>query len=78
VSARKIQAALHALLQEEASANQRNQAERHANLLQAAIDAGRRLRLHVVITCASIFFSFLLRACYTTIFTVASALQDSR
>jgi hypothetical protein len=87
-SARRIQAALHALQQQaqehqEITAQQKQNAatipveEKRLKIVQEAIDQGRRLRLHVVTTCSAIFLSFLLRAVYTTLFTVASALQDS-
>jgi Tfp pilus assembly protein PilE len=87
-SARRIQAALHALLQQaqdhqEFTVQHKQTAatisveENRLKIVQQAIDQGRRLRLHVVTTCSAIFLSFLLRAVYTTIFTVASALQDS-
>ena len=69
ISARRIHAALKASLQESSRAA--------AEQLQMVLDQGRALQLQVVSTCSAIFFSFLLRALYTTMFTVASALQNS-
>jgi hypothetical protein len=87
-SARRIHSALQALLQQthdrdEFSMQKKQTAaailveEKRLQMAQEAMDQGRRLRLHITCTCAAIFFSFLLRAVYTTLFTVASALQDS-
>ena len=76
ISARRIHAALQASLQE-SSALAGAHAAAAAAQLQAIVEQGRALQLQVVSTCAAIFFSFLLRALYTTMFSVASALQNS-
>ncbi len=87
-SARRIHAALRALLQEvhnvqENSTHQRHNTaagaldERQLRLVKSAMQQGRQLRLHIMSTCAAIFFSFLVRAAYITMFAIVSALQDS-